>query len=258
MITTCTATTSSPKMTRRSLLAWNGPVKSDSGVMVKSCHVLPNSAAMGERLATYSVPSIAEGEHALALPGMRAERHGRQRVVERADVAKLDAALLGGRGVGQVGGRDHPALVIEDVAQGAGAYLALGEVGAKTAERDVGRRDAGQLAVGIERRGDGDADQGLRGKDVGIGDDGRARLFGGAIPRPHARIVGRVVLGAAQFLLLGVEENIVIEGRRSRPSARSSDRRTWRPAAAACRGSPSTDRSAASAARSRRSGRHRR
>ena len=43
-------------MTSQSLLAWNGPVKSESGVMVKSCHVLPNSAAIGERLATYSVP----------------------------------------------------------------------------------------------------------------------------------------------------------------------------------------------------------
>ena len=146
---------------------------------------------------------------------MGAERHRRQRVVERADVAKLDASLLGGGGIGQVGGRDHPALVIEDVAQGAGAYLALGQVGAKAAERDVGRRDPGQLAIGIERRGDGHADQGLRGKDVGIGDDGRARLFGGAIPRPHARIVGRVVLGAAQFLLAGVEKNIVIERGRS-------------------------------------------
>ena len=73
----------------------------------------------------------------------------------------------------------------------------------------------GELAVGIERRGDGDADHGLRGKDVGIGDDGRARLFGGAIPRPHARIVGRVLIGADQFLLAGIEEDVVIEAGRS-------------------------------------------
>ena len=146
---------------------------------------------------------------------MRAERHGRQRVVERTDVPKLHASVVGGGGIGQVGGRDHPALVIEDVAQGAGAYLALAKVRAKTAERDVGRRDAQQLAIGIERRGDGNADQGLRGKDVGIGDDGRARLFGGAIPGPHARVVGRVLIDAGQFLLAAVEKDVMIDAGRS-------------------------------------------
>ena len=106
--------------------------------------------------------------------------------------------------------------MIEDIAQGARADLALGEVRAKTAKRDVGRRDPCELAVGgIERRGDGNADHGLRGKDVGIGDDDRVRLFGGAIPGPYARVVGRVLIDAGQFLLAGVEEDIVIDGGRS-------------------------------------------
>ena len=56
MIRICNAIASSPKITRRSLLDWNGPVKSASGVMVKSCHFLPNSAGRVDRLATYSLP----------------------------------------------------------------------------------------------------------------------------------------------------------------------------------------------------------
>ena len=97
MITICKATASSPKMTRRSLLAWNGPVKSASGVMVKSCHFLPNSAARVDRLATYSLPSWVKENMPSPVAGTRAEGHGRQLVVERADVPQLDAALLVGR-----------------------------------------------------------------------------------------------------------------------------------------------------------------
>ena len=70
------------------------PVKSASGVMMKSCHFLPKSAGRVDRLATYSLPPRVKVEHALAVARTRAEGDRRQLVVERRDVAAARACRL--------------------------------------------------------------------------------------------------------------------------------------------------------------------
>ena len=116
-----------------------------------------------------------------------------------------------GVGLGEVGRRDHPALMVEHVAHRARADPALGEILAEPGQRHVDRRHARELAAGIVRRGHREADQPEGCEDVGIGDDFRASLRRAAIPQPRARIVGGRLVARAQLLQVAIEIEEMIE-----------------------------------------------
>ena len=145
------------------------------------------------------------------MPRPRAVGDRRQFIIERSDVLQLDPSVLARVGLRALGIGDHAAMVVQDIADRSRADLVLGEILGEAIQRDVRRRDPGDLPIGVKGRGNGEADQPQGREDIGIGDQQRFLFNGPPVPKPRPRIVAGRLVRCPDLGFGRVEQHIMID-----------------------------------------------
>ena len=127
---------------------------------------------------------------------------------------ELYPASLAGIGFRAFGVGDHAAMVVEQITDGSRADLILGEILGEAIQRDIRRGNAGDLAIGVERRGNCEPDQPQGREDVGVGDQQRFLLDGLPVPKSRPRIVARRLPQRPDLGFVGIEQRVMIDRRR--------------------------------------------